>query len=323
MPQPAGGATAREDGAPARRQVPLRALRRGLLAIATGVACLPVAAQELTPRAYWPAPVGTKVAVFAYQLSLGDVIVDASLPIVGVDSTIHAAQASYQQTFDLLGRTTTLQFALPYSWGTTEGTVGGEFRSRELSAFADLNVRLGINLRGAPAMDPAAFRQLLAAPGTIVGASLQVRAPTGGYDTGRLLNVGANRWAVRPGVGVIWPLRPSWLLELESSLWLFGDNDEFLGRTLSQDPLLTGAVHLVKVTASGLWVSLDANLYYGGRTTVDGVVRGDLQRNSRLGATLFYPIGGHAVRGSYSFGAVTSSGGDFQTISIGYLRAWR
>ena len=301
-------------------------IRRALYVLLLVVSwhALHAAAQELTPRAYWPAPVGTKLALIAYQLSVGDVITDPSLPIVGVDSTIHALQATYQQTFGLLGRSTTLQFALPYSWGTTEGIVEGEFRRRDLSALADFNVRLGINLKGAPAMDPEAFRRLLASPRTILGASVQVRAPTGGYDADRLLNVGANRWAVRPAFGAIWPVRPSWLLEFEGSVWFLGDNDEFVGRIRSQAPIATAAVHLVKNTNRGLWVAFDANFYYGGRTKIDGVSRGDLQRNSRLGGTVFYPFGGrHGIRGSYSFGLTTESGGDYQTFSVAYLRAWR
>ncbi len=45
----------------------------------------PAGAQELTPRAYWPAPEGTKVVVLGYQFSSGDVVTDPSLPIRGVD----------------------------------------------------------------------------------------------------------------------------------------------------------------------------------------------------------------------------------------------
>ena len=33
-----------------------------------------VSAQELAPRAYWPAPVGTNVAVLAYQRNSGDIV---------------------------------------------------------------------------------------------------------------------------------------------------------------------------------------------------------------------------------------------------------
>ena len=74
----------------------------------------------------------------------------------------------------------------------------------------------------------------------------------------------------------------------------------------------------------GFWASLDLNFYYGGRTTVDQVLKADLQRNSRLGGTLLFPFKRqHAIRGSYSIGIVTESGDSFQKFTLGYLYVWR
>ena len=72
-------------------------------------------AQELTPRAYWPAPVGTNVFGIGYQLSTGDVLPDPSLPVYGVDSTLNGAALTYQRFFDLFDRTATVQLNLPYA----------------------------------------------------------------------------------------------------------------------------------------------------------------------------------------------------------------
>jgi len=36
----------------------------------------------------------------------------------------------------------------------------------------------------------------------IVGASVQVSAPLGQYDKERLINLGNNRWFVKPDIGV-------------------------------------------------------------------------------------------------------------------------
>jgi len=186
-----------------------RNFRLCLVAVLPAISFWSVAgfAQELAPRAYWPAPTGTNVLVLGYQYSAGDIVTDPSLPIAGVD---------------LFGRTTNMQFNLPYTSGLTKGFVGGEFRSRHISAMADARVRLSVNLRGAPAMDADGFRALRAKPQTIIGASVLVQLPTGGYDPDRLINAGANRWAVKPAVGVIWPVRPTWLLEFElgaNSTW--------------------------------------------------------------------------------------------------------
>lgn len=281
-------------------------------------------AQELAPRAYWPAPKGTNVLVLGYQRSTGDILIDPSLPVTGIESTINFAQVTYQDTLNLFGRTAGLQFNLPYTWGTTEGFLEDEFRSRSVSDLADMRVRLAINLVGAPTMDRAGFQELRANPRTIIGASVLVQVPTGGYEEDKLINAGTNRWAVKPALGLIWPLYPTWLLEFEIGQWIFGDNNEFLGETRKQDPIVSTEFHLIKRIRPGFWASLDVNYYTGGRTTVGQDRRSDLQRNSRVGGTVVFPFKRqHAIRVAYSAGVVTESGGDFNTISLNYAYAWR
>jgi len=288
------------------------------------LSCHAADAQELTPRAYWPAPTGTNVLSLAYQLSTGDIITDPSLPVVGVDSTLNYAQATYQRSFSLAGRTSTLQLNLPYTWGTTEGVLEGQYRRRDLRDMADMRARLTVNLKGAPAMTPEQFRALLSNPELLIGASLLVQAPTGGYDADRLINAGTNRWSAKPAVGMIWPAAPGWLLEAELGAWLFGDNDEFVGQVREQEPIVSSEFHLIKLIRPDLWISLDLNYYVGGKTRVDGVERADLQRNSRLGATLVYPfLRQHALRASASTGIVTETGTDFEMFSLAYFYAWR
>ena len=294
-----------------------------ILLLCGTLAGLPAPAQELVPRAYWPAPAGTNVLSLAYQYSGGDIVTDPSLPVTGVDSSIHAAQAGYQHTFDLLGRTANIQLSLPYSWAHTEGTYMGLPASRDVNGTADARLRLSVNLRGAPSMDRQQFRALVENPETLVGVSLLVQAPTGQYDRDRLINLGTNRWSVKPALGVIHPLGAGWAFEFEFGGWFFGDNEAFVGQTRKQDPLLSLEAHVVKAFSREIWASFDANYYTGGRTTVGSVERGDMQRNSRLGATVVVPFRRrHAVRGSYSNGVVTESGGDYQVVSISYLYVW-
>jgi len=110
-------------------------------------------AQELSPRSFWPAPKGTKVAVFGYSYSSGDVLMDPSLPIYGGESRIHTGFMAYMQTFSLWGRTSNFVIELPYSWGNSKGffleyPIKGDF-----SGFNDLGVTLAVNLFGAPSID--------------------------------------------------------------------------------------------------------------------------------------------------------------------------
>ncbi|MGB5690749.1 MAG: transporter [Woeseiaceae bacterium] len=136
-------------------------------------------------------------------------------------------------------------------------------------------------------------------------------------------DLGTNRWALKPAVGMIVPLHPTWLFEIEVGAWLFGDNDDFLGETREQDPIVSTEIHLIKRIRPGFWASLDANYYTGGETRSGDEFSDDLQRNSRAGITLVFPIKGrHAVRGGFSTGINTRSGGDFEMYSLSWAFAW-
>jgi hypothetical protein len=297
----------------------MRTPRAAILGVALGFLALNGTAQELSPRAYWPAPKGTKVAVVGYQYSTGDVVTDPSLPILGVDSRINSSYAAFLQTLNLWGRTANVIVELPYSWGTTVGTLDGEPARTDFSGFADLGVTLSVNLVGAPTMTPADFLALRRHPRPIFGATLKVIAPTGSYDPEKLINISGNRWAVKGELGFIFPLKPRWLLEMELGTWFFGDNDDFLGVTREQRPVAAVQLHLVRRFNPGFWAALDANVYTGGRSTVDGIPLGDLQRNSRLGATIAVPFGGRsAIKAGYSTGVVTESGGNYKAFLVTY-----
>ena len=277
-------------------------------------------AQDLTPRAYWPAPYGTKVFVIGYAYQTGDIVTDPSLPLVGVDSKIDSLVAAYQQTISLFGRTSNIQVELPYVEGKTTGTYMNEPVRRDVSGFGDLAATLSINLVGAPTMNLESFRELLQNTRPILGASLKVVAPTGEYETDKLINIGTNRWAIRAKLGYIHPLGQKWLMELTVGTWFFEDNDEFLGETREQDPITALNVSIIRRFRPGFWGSLDLNYYLGGRTTISGTKSANFQRNSRVGFTVVHPIKGrHAIKWSFSNGVVTESGGDYQIISLAYI----
>jgi hypothetical protein len=290
------------------------------LLILTCFSSVPAAlGQELTPRAYWPAPEGTKVAVIGYAHSSGDTLFDRSIPLYGVESDLDSTVLAYVQSFSLAGRSANILLELPYSDGETDGFIETIPASGKYSGFADIGVTLSFNLAGAPSMTPQEFQALRADPHPILGASIKVVAPTGDYDSDRLLNVGANRWAVKPELGYMLPLALKWLLELEAGVWLFGDDDDFVAGKKEQDPIYAFEVHLVRRFKPGFWASLDANYYTGGRQTIGGDRLRDVQRNGRIGATLVVPFAGrHAIKIGYATGSVTNYGTDFDQFFLSY-----
>jgi hypothetical protein len=281
-------------------------------------------AQDLTPRAYWPAPKGTRVAIAGYSQVSGDVLFDPSIPLFGVDSKIHAAIAGYLQTFSLWGRTANAVVELQYSWGTTRGVLEDTPARRDFSGLGDLGVSLSVNLIGAPTMTPADFQALRAAPRPILGASVKVLAPTGRYDDDRLINVGANRWAARLELGSIVPLHRKWLLELDAGVWVFTDDGDYLPGVREQDPIYNLQAHLIRRFSPGFWASLDANYFVGGRQTIDGNELVDVQQNSRVGAMVVVPFRGrHAIKVGYFVGVRTEFGSDFDQFLVSYQVLFR
>ena len=165
-------------------------------------------AQEITPRLFWPTPKGTKVFVTGYAYSTGDLIFDYSIPLEDSESRVNTVIMAYTQTIDIWGRTSNILVDLPYAWGKSKGFLFGEPVSRDFSAFGDLSLTLNVNLKGAPTMTVEDFLAFRANPQPIIGASIKVVLPTGHYNTDRLVNVGANRWATRLKLGSVLILKP-------------------------------------------------------------------------------------------------------------------
>jgi len=215
------------------------ALALVLALIASGIA----RAQELEPRAYSPSPVGFNILLVAGTYNTGDLTFDPSMPVEDASASIKAGVVGYLRTLGIAGRSANLGVALPYVRGNLEGKYLGEQLELYRSGLGDPRVRLAINLRGAPAMTPKEFmaRKL----GTIIGASLVVSVPTGQYDSTKLINIGNNRWAFKPEVGISREFG-RWTLEGCAGVWLFTDNNNFYGgKTRTQDPITSLQTHVI------------------------------------------------------------------------------
>ena len=276
-------------------------------------------AQELSPRFYWPAPQGTRVLILGYSQSSGDVLMDPSIPLVGVDSRINTGFLGYLQTFAIAGRTANVLLELPYSWGSTRGLVGDTPARRDFAGLNDAGITLAVNLLGGPSMTPAEFQRLRADPRPILGASLRLVPPTGYYQSDRLINVGANRWAAKLELGSVIPMKPRWLLEIEGGAWFFGDDPDYIAGKRQQDPIYAIELHLVRRFRPGFWAALDLNYFTGGRQTIGDSKLADVQENSRIGGTIVVPfLGRHAIKMGYSTGTRTRFGTDYSQFLVAY-----
>jgi len=295
---------------------------RNLLVLCVFLHSLDAVSQEMSPRAYWPAPVDTKVLTLGYSHMSGDIIPDRSLPLTGVDSSINSMILGYRQTLGLWGRTTNITLEVPYVDGSTVGARDdGPNLERIYSGVGDLAATFSINLLGAPAMTKPEFRQNLESFSHILGLSVKLVAPTGKYDADRVINVGANRWAMKTELGYIAVLSPKWVLETSLGAWFFEDNDDFIGMTKKQKPIMIWQGHLIHRFRPGLWASLDMNFYQGGRSTIGDRRLDDLQRDSKIGATLVFPFKrSHAIKLGYSKGSINDSDEDFDVFIASFQK---
>jgi len=279
------------------------------------------AAQDLEPRAYSLSPVGTNFIVASYGYSTGDISFDPSVPVEEASADLNAAGVGYFRSVSFFGRSANVTLVAPYVWGTLEGLVAGEFTKIRRSGFADPKMRVGINLYGGPAMnlrELASWRQA-----TTIGASLSVLTPLGEYDHTKVVNLGGNRWSFKPEIGLSHRVGPRWVFDLYGGVWLFTDNDDFRGSTREQDPIWNAQLHVSYNIRPRLWAAFDANFYEGGRTTVDGVENPDLQRNSRVGVTFSAPLSRRqSFKFTYSRGAYTTIGADFDAFAVAYQYLW-
>jgi hypothetical protein len=78
-------------------------------------------------------------------------------------------------------------------------------------------------------------------------------------------------------------------LEFLPAVWLFGPNNDYVGQTLTTDPLFQLDAHLTRDFTEHFWGSLDAAWYYGGKASINGV-SGEKLNNFGAGFTLGYTI---------------------------------
>jgi hypothetical protein len=160
-------------------------------------------------------------------------------------------------------------------------------------------------------------------PGTIIGASVLIVAPTGQYDPQRLVNPGSNRWAFKPEVGISKPL-DRWTFEVMGGAWLFTDNDRFLGTSRREQKAMVsfqGAV--IYTLRPRMWVSGNATFYAGGSSVLNGTENDDRQKNSRIGATFSLPLTRRqSLKVAWAKGVTTRVGGHLNTVVVGWQYAW-
>jgi hypothetical protein len=289
----------------------------------------PALAQDLSPRAYLITPLRSNAITVANIFNDGELLIEGAVPITGATGRLNMPNVTLYHALSVLGRSANVTATLAYGVGNFKGTVVGAEIDAYRSGLFDSIFRFSVNLKGAPAMAVPEFvkwRQKL-----LIGASLKVVAPTGQYDPTKLINLGANRWAFKPEIGVSrrWG---NWILDAYAAVWFFTENPEFFSRnqyfpgtqSQTQDPIAAFETHLSYDFRPRLWVSFDANFWRGGQTSLNGVENpATLQKSSRLGVTASFPITRRQqIKVGYADGAYVRFGGNYKIASVAWQYAW-
>jgi Putative MetA-pathway of phenol degradation len=279
-----------------------------LIALAYLAAPFAARAQDIEPRQWSNTPVGVNFLISGYAYTQGGLGFAPSLPITDPHLQTDNAVLGFARSLDLWGYSGKFDTSVPYTWLSGSADYLGHPTQRTVNGFGDPVFRLSVNLYGAPALglkDYASYTQ-----DWIVGASLQVSAPSGQYDDTRLVNIGTHRWYFKPNLGVSKAIGP-WILEATAEVTFYTDNRNFFhGTTFSQDPLYGIQGHVIRSFRYGIWASVDATYFTGGDTQINGVSNNELQRNWRVGVTLALPLTARNSIKLYGSNGVSARTGD-------------
>jgi len=299
------------------------AARRAKLVVACGlvVGAAVARAQDIEPRAYSNAPVGVNFLIAGYAHSHGGLSLDPSLPVTDARLESSAAVLAYARVLDLWGVSGKFDAIVPYASLSGTADYAGQPVQRSIHGLANPAFRISANLIGAPALtlqEFASYRQDL-----VVGVSVQVGVPLSQYDPTRLLNIGTHRWSVKPEFGVSKAIG-SWTIEGQAAVTFYGDNADFFGgSTRTQEPLYALQGHVVHSFRSGIWAAFDLTYFTGGRSTIDGVPKDDLQQNWRVGATLAIPVDRrNSIKFAASSGVSARTGNNFDLLAVAWQYRW-
>ncbi len=302
-----------------------------ILTILAGVCISPCSAQDLAPRAYLITPMHSNAINLTYSFFTGGLSFNGALPISGATGTYSVPIFSYYHSFSFFGRSANITAWLPYGVGTFQGSVLGTGQEVYRSGLLDSGVRFSVNLKGGPAMPISDFVKWKQK--TVLGASLKVTAPSGQYDSTRLVNWGTNRWAFKPELGYSQRFGQKWMLDGYAGVWFFTTNQESVSipkpQPQTQSPIGSFEGHLSYDVKNyrgktPLWISLDGNFWFGGTTSLGGISNSATRQiASRIGGTAAIPLNRHqVVKASFSTGSYVRFGGNYQNVSVSWQYAW-
>ncbi len=295
-------------------------------------------------RAYWKGRDGTTVVSFQYlnlnmQASDAQQFAPNQYIYPNADTEANIMIANWARHMTLFNRPSSLSVNLVAgsvdvdasasldSGYVPPGQTAGTAFSQSSSGYADPSVQLDFNLFGATPLKGTADL-LNYEPSWTVDAAVMLGVPIGEYDADKLVNMGLNRWYGRLALPIKYHFgvfSPGYMssFEITPSVWIFDENDDFLGQDLENDPLWQLEAHLTQDFTPTFFGSLDLLYRSGFQSEIDGTEVGDDVDIGDFGFTLnFQSTGNLMIRTSYSSNVFGDNDIDNSLLRIQFVYAW-
>lgn len=282
-----------------KNSIKLISMRAGNFSIALVIVmfCVSIStmAQGDGARFYWKGLMGTNAIPVIYNSMSGNANpLDRSNNVIpGSEFTATMTMAGYAKMLPIGKRSALISVIVPMGRISGVASLDGIDFSATARGFGDPMILFDMNIIGPKAIMniPEMIRYK---PGFSVDIMGSLAIPIGEYDNTSPINIGQNRWYGRIGTPVVWQIG-QWIpgkrttFELLPAVWMFSDNKDFVGKTMSTEAMYQIEAHLTRDFMERVWGSLNVISYSGGKATIDGV-EGSALNNFGVGATLGYEI---------------------------------
>ncbi len=270
--------------------------------------------QDLEPRRWTVMPEGMTVVGVGYGHTSGDVLFDPVMQIKDAGVKADTIAASYVRSFSFAGKVLRFDAFLPWHSAQWSGILKDIPSSTERKGFGDSRFRLSLNLLNTSAQHSKETSS------TVVGAGIAVTTPTGEYDKDKLINLGQNRFIIRPQLGVVHTYG-DWSYEFTGSVFFFTNNNNYLIDNIQeQDPLYAMQAHVVYTFSPGMWTSLSAGYGWGGVTSINKESKNNKWENFMTALSFGFPVSRtQSIKFNYIHAQTQNvTGSNTDTLSMGW-----
>jgi len=242
----------------------------------------PAYGQFTDPHNYDNGPVGVNQLEFAYGYAHSNASIDTSLTVIGAKFKLNEGSVTYTRYFGLVHRLFWVEASVPIAG--LSGGISGTTIKGSTTGTGDSSYAVATLLKGGPAISISQFDDYH--PTTTVGLSLTITAPTGQYNSNKILNLGSHRWTFKPEFAVSHPFGPAkkWQLDAYANAEFYTDNTAYRGvEILRQEPLPGVEAHLSYSFSEKVWASADTRYCFRGDTVLNGEDQDSSQQHFTIG----------------------------------------